>query len=136
MIITHGRGEGRASVKASGTFTGDVWSDPVLLSEDGAKINTVTFTPGARTFWHHHEHGQVLHVIGGEGLICTEGQSPKKLNVGDIIWIPAGERHWHGASSSSIMTHIAISLGETVWSTEVKPEEFNAQLEENNNHAK
>lgn len=136
MIIVHGRGEGLPTAKPGPTFTGDVFSDPVLLSGDGVKINTVTFAPGARTFWHHHERGQILHVIAGEGLICTDGEKPRKLKIGDIVWVPAGERHWHGASSSSVMTHIAYSLGETVWSVEVQASEFNNQPEENHNHAK
>lgn len=101
------------------TFTGDVWADPVLPTIGGVTINTIVFTPGARTFWHSHEHGQILQVIAGNGLICTDGATPQVLHVGDIVWVPPGERHWHGASAESMLSHVAISLGTTHWAEEV-----------------
>lgn len=58
--------------------------------------NNVCFTPGARTFWHKHERGQILTVTMGTGLICSEGEQPQRLRVGDMVHVPAGEMHWHG----------------------------------------
>ena len=69
MIIVPGHPEGQPSELRGATFTGPVWADPVLPSTDGTAINNVFFPPGARTFWHRHEHGQVLHVLAGSGLI-------------------------------------------------------------------
>jgi len=66
---------------------------------------------GARTFWHTHENGQILTVTMGSGLICSKGQPPQRLQVGDIVHIPAGETHWHGGTRDTIMAHLAISLG-------------------------
>jgi quercetin dioxygenase-like cupin family protein len=124
LIIIPGRSVGQKTDKRGPTFTGDVWADPVLPTTDGVTINTVTFTPGARTFWHHHERGQLLHVLAGTGLICTADQSPRWLRPGDVVWVPAGERHWHGASPGTVMTHLAISLGTTVWAEEVPEDSY------------
>ncbi|EME79481.1 uncharacterized protein MYCFIDRAFT_18509, partial [Pseudocercospora fijiensis CIRAD86] len=94
------------------TFSGTVHMDPVFTAEDNSCMgNNVFFTPGARTYWHTHEHGQILSVTMGTGLICSKGQAPRKLQVGDIVHIPAGEMHWHGGSSTTMMAHLAISLG-------------------------
>ena len=68
-------------------------------------------TPGARTFWHTHERGQILTVTMGYGLICSKGQEPKRLQVGDVVHVPGGETHWHGGTSDTCMAHTAISLG-------------------------
>jgi quercetin dioxygenase-like cupin family protein len=119
MIIVPGRSPGGATEKRGATFTGEVWADPVLPATDGVTINTVSFTPGARTFWHRHEQGQLLHVLAGEGLVCTDGEAPRRLRAGDIVWVPPGERHWHGGTATSSMTHIAVSLGTTEWAEEV-----------------
>lgn len=102
--------------------------------------NISNSTPGARTFWHTHERGQILTVTLGYGLICSKGQEPRRLQVGDVVHIPAGETHWHGGSSTTCMAHTAISLGskyiqssqstvadrsaETSWHEEVKQEEY------------
>ena len=75
--------------------------------------NNVCFTPGARTFWHYHERGQILTVTMGYGLVCSEGQAPQRLRVGDMVHVPAGEKHWHGGTNSTCMAHTAISLGST-----------------------
>lgn len=120
MIIVHGNDPERPTEARGSTFTGQVWADPVLPTRDGVTINTVCFTPGARTFWHHHEHGQILVVIAGRGRICTAGEEPQELTVGDVVWVPPGERHWHGATPTDLMTHIAISLGTTHWAEEVE----------------
>ena len=123
MKIVHGRGPSEQRPK---TVTGEAWFDPVLPATDGTVITTVVFTPGARTFWHTHEHGQILQVIAGRGLICAEGGSPQVLSVGDTVWVPPGERHWHGAAIDSFLSHTAISLGTTQWADEVSDAEYTA----------
>jgi quercetin dioxygenase-like cupin family protein len=123
MIIRHANERRVAPGKAS-NFTGEASGDSVLPATDGVIINTVTFAPGARTHWHHHEHGQILRVDAGYGLICTHGQRPEPIRTGDWIWIPPGERHWHGAAPDGFLTHTAISLGSTVWADEVTSAEY------------
>ena len=97
------------------TFTGTVHALPVLPATDGVVINTITFTPGARTHWHSHERGQILNVVFGSGWICTQGQAPERLGAGDVVWVPPGEVHWHGAAADSLLAHLAVSLGTTNW---------------------
>jgi quercetin dioxygenase-like cupin family protein len=109
---------------ASETFTGSVWGDPVLPTTDGTTINDVFFAPGARTYWHRHERGQILVVAVGEGLMGQEGGSVRRISAGDKIWIPAGERHWHGATATTALLHLAISLGSTEWLEPVSEEEY------------
>lgn len=124
MKIIRGRASGAASEHWSGTVTGDVWANPVLPSTDGVRINNVFFTPGARTNWHSHEQGQVLHVTAGSGYVCTEGDEPQKLEAGDTVWTPAGELHWHGGTSDSFLMHTAVSLGLTDWQDPVTDEQY------------
>jgi quercetin dioxygenase-like cupin family protein len=125
MIIRHANHQRVAPGKAS-RFTGEASGDSVLPATDGVIINTVTFSAGSRTHWHHHELGQILRVDAGYGLICSEGGAPQRIRPGDWIWIPPGERHWHGAAPDSFLTHTAISLGSTVWSDEVTAAEYDA----------
>ncbi len=126
MIIIPGRVADQATDRRGPTFTGEVWADPVLPLTDGVTINTVSFLPSARTFWHHHERGQILHVLAGGGLICTHGRRPRRLRPGDVVWVPPGERHWHGASPGSLLVHLAISLGTTAWADEVSEADYRA----------
>ena len=114
IVRGHGPSEQRAA-----TISGQAWFDPVLPATDGTTITTVFFAPGARTFWHRHEHGQILQVLAGRGLICTFGEEPREIEAGDTVWVPPGERHWHGATAGSFLTHTAISLGATQWESEV-----------------
>lgn len=118
MRIVHGRPDGQPSQERGATFTGQVWFDPVL-SDGGNTIGTVFFTPGAHTYWHSHEHGQILQVLSGRGFVCAEGEEPQEIRAGDTVWTAPGERHWHGAAPDSFMSHTAISLGETLWGDEV-----------------
>ncbi|KXS98119.1 hypothetical protein AC578_9388, partial [Pseudocercospora eumusae] len=107
------------------TFTGTVHMDPVFTASDNSCMgNNVIFTPGARTFWHTHEHGQILSVTMGTGLICSKGQKARRLEVGDVVHVPGGEMHWHGGSCSTVMGHLAISLGKTSWHEEVDQKEY------------
>jgi quercetin dioxygenase-like cupin family protein len=112
--------------KAGPSFSGTVLPYVVMPSTDGVSLNNVTFTPGARTFWHRHERGQILQVISGRGLIQLEGESSRVIRSGDVIWIPPGDRHWHGAAPDSPMTHTAISLGVTAWEDEVSQADYTA----------
>ncbi len=124
MIVIHGKDAHSPSERRGPTFTGEVWADPILPATDGVMINDVTFTPGAHTFWHSHERGQLLQVTAGEGLVCADGQAPQLVRAGDTIWTGPGERHWHGATADSIMSHTAISLGTTEWAEEVSDSDY------------
>jgi quercetin dioxygenase-like cupin family protein len=124
MRIVHGRAEQVPSERRSATITGEAWFDPVLPATDGNTITTVFFTPGAHTYWHSHENGQILQVLAGRGLICSAGGRPRVISAGDTVWVPAGERHWHGATPEEFMTHTAISLGVTRWAEEVAETEY------------
>jgi len=91
-------------------FTGSVRIDPLLDASDPARVvgASVTFEPGARTAWHTHPLGQTLIVTAGCGLTqCWEG-TIEQIRPGDVVWFPPGEKHWHGATGSTAMTHISI----------------------------
>lgn len=92
-------------------FTGSVRVDSRFQREAPARIGggVVTFEPGAYTAWHTHPLGQTLIVTAGCGLVQREGDAIQEIGVGDIVWIPPGQRHWHGATAKSGMTHIAIA---------------------------
>jgi quercetin dioxygenase-like cupin family protein len=124
MQIFHGREKSAKSESRGATFTGQVWADPVMPSTGGVTINNVFFTPGARTFWHTHAEGQILQVTAGKGWICVAGQTAQPIRAGDTVWIPADERHWHGAAADSYLLHTAISLGKTDWQDEVAEADY------------
>ena len=92
------------------SFTGTVWQDPVIECEAPARlrVNRVSFEPGARTAWHTHPLGQTLYVLSGVGRIQALGGPVRTIRPGDTIWIPPGEKHWHGASPNNGMTHLAM----------------------------
>jgi quercetin dioxygenase-like cupin family protein len=91
-------------------FTGTVRIDPLFQANDPARATgaSVTFEPGARTAWHTHPLGQTLIVTAGCGREQHEGGPIEEIRPGDVIWFPPGEKHWHGASPVTSMTHIAI----------------------------
>ncbi|WP_114011007.1 (R)-mandelonitrile lyase [Cohaesibacter intestini] len=91
-------------------FTGTVRVDPLFQAEDPGRAGGahVTFEPGARTAWHTHPAGQTLIVTFGCGRVQREGGPIEEIRQGDIVWFPAGEKHWHGASPETAMSHIAI----------------------------
>jgi len=111
-------------------FTGTVRIDPLIQAPPPARVAgaAVTFEPGARTAWHTHPLGQTLIVTTGCGWAQHEGGPVEEIHPGDVIWIPPGERHWHGASPSTAMTHIAIQEqldGKTVeWLEKVSDEQY------------
>lgn len=124
MKVIRGREQGKPSDQRGPTFTGVVWADPVMPTTDGVTINHVFFSPGARTFWHTHEVGQVLQVTAGRGWICLEGNPPEEIRQGDVVWIGPDERHWHGAAADSYLVHMAISIGKGVWQEEVSQTDY------------
>ena len=91
-------------------FTGLVRVDPLFQAPGPARVSMalVTFEPGARTAWHTHPLGQTLIVTAGVGWAQREGEPVEELRPGDVVWFPPGEKHWHGATSSMGMSHIAI----------------------------
>jgi quercetin dioxygenase-like cupin family protein len=111
-------------------FTGTVRLDPLFQAADPARAvgASVTFEPGARTAWHTHPLGQTLIVIAGLGRACCWGGSIEELRPGDVAWFAPGEKHWHGASPSTAMTHFAIQErleGQTVeWLEKVTDEQY------------
>jgi quercetin dioxygenase-like cupin family protein len=91
-------------------FTGTVRIDPLFQAPDPALVSvaSVTFEPGARTAWHTHPLGQTLIVTAGCGSVQREGGRIEEIRPGDVIWFSPGEKHWHGATPSTSLTHIAI----------------------------
>jgi quercetin dioxygenase-like cupin family protein len=91
-------------------FTGTVLQDPIITTAAPARlvVNRVSFEPGARTNWHTHPLGQTLYVIAGVGRVQTKGGPLREIRPGDVVWIPAGEKHWHGGSPTTGMTHLAM----------------------------
>ena len=87
-----------------------MWQDPIIEADEPARVRAlkVAFEPGARTAWHTHPLGQTLHVINGVGFMGLRNEVPQVIKAGDTVWIPPGEEHWHGASATNSMTHIAI----------------------------
>ena len=116
-------------------FTGNVWQDPIIEADEPARVRAlrVSFEPGARTAWHTHPLGQTLHVISGVGLIGLRNQPPQLIKAGDTVWIPPDEEHWHGASATNSMTHIAIqeALNGSVaeWLDKVSDGEYQLNLD-------
>ena len=97
-----------------------------LPATDGVTINTVVFTPGARTYWHSHERGQILQVLAGRGLVCSEGDAPVVIGAGDTVWVPAGRAALARRAPRRLMSHTAISLGTTNWDNEVSDDDYRA----------
>lgn len=114
-------------------FTGTVRLDPLIQARDPARVNSasVTFEPGARTAWHTHPLGQTLIVIAGFGRTQRWGGALEEIRPGDVVWIAPGEKHWHGASPATAMTHIAIQErvdGKAVeWMEKVSDEQYQGQ---------
>ena len=113
-------------------FTGAVRIDPLFQATDPARALgvSVTFEPGARTAWHVHPLGQTLIVTAGCGLVQSWGGSIQKIRPGDVICCSPGEKHWHGATATTSMTHIPILEqldGKTVdWMEKVSDQEYEA----------
>jgi quercetin dioxygenase-like cupin family protein len=125
------RSGSQPSVKAPDEyFTGTVRIDPLFQAAEPARAVgfSVTFEPGARTAWHTHPLGQTLIVTSGCGLTQREGGPIEEIRPGDVVWFAPGEKHWHGATATTAMTHIAIQErldGKTAdWMEEVSDEQY------------
>jgi quercetin dioxygenase-like cupin family protein len=119
------------SLKASAEyFTGVARIDPLFQAPDPARIGagSVTFEPGARTAWHTHPLGQTLIITSGLGWVQREGGTIEEVRPGDVVWFPPGEKHWHGATPTTAMTHIAVQEalnGKNVeWMEKVSNEQY------------
>jgi quercetin dioxygenase-like cupin family protein len=115
----------------SNWFTGAVFIDTVATPSDGSQIGaaSVHFTPGARTAWHTHPHGQTIWVTDGIGLCQTRGGPIEAIRPGDRVFFEPGEEHWHGAAPNRFMTHIAIQQADDAgnvvsWGEHVTDEEY------------
>ena len=112
-------------------FTGTVRIDPLFQASAPARVQSVnvTFEPGARTAWHTHPLGQTLLVMAGCGWVQRDGAPIEEVRPGDVIWFHPGEKHWHGATPTTAMTHIAIQEqqlnGKAVdWMEKVSEEQY------------
>ena len=114
-------------------FTGTVRIDPLFEAANPPGVNgaSVTFEPAARTAWHTHPLGQTLIVTSGMGRVQRWGGPVEEIWPGDVVWFPPGEKHWHGASPTVAMTHIAVqeALDGKVadWLEKVSDEQYNSQ---------
>ncbi len=122
-----------AAVGPDATFTGRVrveqlWPANPQITASGAYV---TFEPGARSAWHTHPAGQRLVVVSGVGLTQEWGKPTQELRAGDVVWCPPGVKHWHGASPTTAMTHLAVSgslEGKNVeWMEKVSDEQYTAR---------
>jgi quercetin dioxygenase-like cupin family protein len=111
-------------------FTGTVRIDPMFQVGDPTRLSggLVTFEPGARTMWYTHPLGQTLIVTSGLGWVQCEGGPIEEIRPGDVVWFPPGEKHWHGATATTAMTHLAITEsldGKNVeWLEKVSDEQY------------
>ena len=131
------RNGSRPSAKGSAEyFTGMVRIDPLFEAADPGRVfgAAVTFEPGARTAWHTHPLGQTLIVTAGRGWAQHWGEPIREIRPGDVIWFAPGEKHWHGATPTTAMTHFAIQEkldGKAVdWMEQVSDEQYRAQTVE------
>jgi quercetin dioxygenase-like cupin family protein len=118
-------------------FTGTVRIDPMFQANVPARVvgASVTFEPGSRTAWHTHPLGQILIVTDGCGLVQYSDGQVEEIRPGDVVWIPPGEKHWHGATATTAMTHIAIQEqldGKTAdWMEKVSNEQYQGGRQDN-----
>jgi quercetin dioxygenase-like cupin family protein len=112
-------------------FTGAVYIDTIAAVGDGSQVGAaaVHFTPGARTAWHTHPHGQTIWVTEGVGLCQREGGAIEVIRPGDRVFFEPGETHWHGAAPTRLMTHVAIQQADTdgnvvEWGRHVTDDEY------------
>jgi quercetin dioxygenase-like cupin family protein len=122
----------KGEVIANNNFTGTAWLQ-MLVNNDSTyttSIGNVTFEPKARTNWHKHPGGQILLITDGQGFYQEKGKPAQVLHKGDVVKIPPGAEHWHGAAPDCSLTHIAISpntdKGSVVWLQPVSDEEYNS----------
>ncbi|MFG2409544.1 cupin domain-containing protein [Streptomyces brevispora] len=116
-------------------FTGDVYLNPIQTPTEPARLSAalVRFTPGARTNWHSHANGQTLYITDGTGLVGTRDGSVVRVSPGETVKCPPGEEHWHGATDSTLMAHIAMVVGDsdgdgTTWLEPVTTDQYTHAL--------
>jgi quercetin dioxygenase-like cupin family protein len=115
-------------------FAGTVWQDPIIETPLPANLRAVrvSFEPGARTAWHTHPLGQTLYVVAGSGLVQAWGEPIRKINAGDCVYFAPNEKHWHGASPTNGMVHVAMQEaldGKHVdWMEQVTDEQYAAKV--------
>lgn len=128
----HQAGSRPTNRASSDYFTGTVWQDPIIAAPAPARLVSarVAFEPGARTAWHTHPLGQTLYVIFGVGQVQVSGGPIRQIRAGDTVWIPPGEKHWHGASPNNAMVHVAMQESldgsHVTWMEQVTDEEYGA----------
>jgi quercetin dioxygenase-like cupin family protein len=111
-------------------FTGTVWRERIIEAPAPARVRAgfARFEPGSRTAWHTHPLGQALCIISGLGRVCNWGGKIREIRAGDVVWISAGEKHWHGAAPTTTMVYIATQEdlnGEHVeWLEHVSDEQY------------
>jgi quercetin dioxygenase-like cupin family protein len=116
------------------SFTGTVWQDPIIEAPAPARLRGawVRFEPKARTAWHTHPLGQTLNVVAGIGRVQVWGKPMEEIRAGDTVWIPPGEKHWHGAGPDTNMIHIALQEaldGKHVdWMEHVTDDQYNGGI--------
>lgn len=116
-------------------FTGTVRIDPLFSASAPARVAgaRVTFEPGARTAWHRHPLGQTLIITSGLGRVQREGGLIEEVRPGDVVWFPPNEKHWHGATATTAMTHLAIQEaldGKVVeWLEKVSDEQYGGSIQ-------
>ncbi|TFZ36836.1 cupin domain-containing protein [Pseudomonas syringae] len=132
MIVINSSGSQPSASGPADYFTGTVRVDAPFKGSQDTRISgaTVTFEPGARTAWHTHPLGQTLIVTAGAGLVQEKGQPVRMIKPGDTVWIAPNVKHWHGATATTAMTHIAIAEvleGEVVdWMEQVSDVDYHA----------
>lgn len=116
-------------------FTGDVYLNLIETPTEPARLASalVRFAPGARTNWHSHANGQTLYITDGVGLVGTRDGNVVRVCAGQIVKCPAGEEHWHGATDTTLMAHIAMVVGDgngdgTTWLGPVTDEQYTNAL--------
>jgi len=116
-------------------FTGGVWIDDIAAPDEPARVHVlrVFFEPGARTAWHSHPLGQLLHIVAGVGRVQKSGEAPIDVHPGDTVWIGPGERHWHGAAPGRSMVHLAVQRAtdegnEVTWFEHVTDSDYAPEL--------
>lgn len=118
---------------ATDRFTGDVWADSIIggAGPGCARLATVRFSPGARTAWHCHVHGQTLHVTDGRSLVQSSDGLPVVMRPEDTVYTPPGVWHWHGAAPDAFMAHLALAdsgaeagVADVEWGGHISDDEY------------
>lgn len=111
MKITRNASSPSKAGSTPDNFTGTVRVDNMAMADAPSRVTTasVTFAPGARTVWHTHPAGQTIVITAGKGWVQRDGDPIEEVNPGDTVFFEAGEKHWHGASATNGMTHVAVT---------------------------